>query len=736
MGKLKKKTCIAVGISVTVIITLGAAMTIENSQAQEQTERKQNHLAQEKSPYLPQHAATPVDWYPWGEEAFEKARREKKPIFLSIGYSTCHWCHVMEHESFEDTEVAKLLNETFVCIKVDREERPDIDHIYMSVCQAMTGSGGWPLTIVMTPDQKPFFTGTYFSKTGRFGRPGMMELIPRIKELWETKHKEIIESADRVAASLQQPARSTSGAELGETVLKTAQAQLAQRYDEIYGGFSNAPKFPTPHNLNFLLRRYRRSGDKQILQMVEHTLHMMRRGGIYDHIGFGFHRYSTDHEWLVPHFEKMLYDQALLALAYLETHQITKNEECAQTAREIFTYILRDMTDPEGGFYSAEDADSEGEEGKFYVWTQKELCNLLSADQADLIVKVFGVTAKGNFAEEASGKLTGSNILHLKQPLSEVASDLKLSEKELHARLEAIRTKLFTVREKRIHPYKDDKILTDWNGLMIAALARGAQVLKEPRYAQAAQKAVDFVQKNLINDKGRLFHRYRNGDAAIQASISDYAFFIWGLLELYETNFDVTYLQKALDLNEDLLKHYWDEKSGGFFFTPDDGEKLIVRTKEIYDGAIPSGNGVAMLNLLRLARITGNTKLEEKAAAIGKTFSNDISRYPAAYTQLLCAVDFGVGPTYEVVIAGKAQAPDTQTMLKTLQAEFVPNKVVLLRPAAEDKPPITRIAEYTQHQIPQNGKATAYVCLNQNCKSPTNDPAQMLKLLKPPGLTD
>jgi uncharacterized protein len=736
MKKTKPKISIAVGISTAAIIALGVTMTIVNSQTQDQTEHKQNRLAQEKSPYLLQHAENPVDWRPWSEEAFEKARRENKPIFLSIGYSTCHWCHVMEHESFEDEEVAKLMNETFVCIKVDREERPDIDHIYMSVCQAMTGSGGWPLTIVMTPDQKPFFAGTYFPKTGRFGRPGMMELVPKIKELWKTKNDDIIKSADQVAQSLQQSASNTPGEELGETVLNTAQAQLAQRYDSTYGGFNTAPKFPTPHNLNFLLRWYRRSGDQQTLRMVEHTLQSMRRGGMYDHIGFGFHRYATDHKWLVPHFEKMLYDQALMALAYLETYQITKDETYAQTAREIFTYILRDMTSPQGGFYSAEDADSEGEEGKFYVWTEKELRTILSKDEADLVISVLGVTANGNFAEEASGKLIGSNILHRKQSLPKTASDRKLSEKELHAQLETIRNKLFAAREKRTHPYKDDKILTDWNGLMIAALARGAQVLDEPRYAQAAQKAVDFVLENLISEKGRLLHRYRNGDTAIQASVSDYAFFIWSLLELYETNFEVTYLQKALDLNEDLLKHYWDEKSGGFFFTPDDGEKLIVRTKEIYDGAIPSGNAVAMLNLLRLARITGDTKLEEKAAAIGKTFSNDINRYPAAYTQLLCAVDFGVGPAYEVVIAGNPKSQDTQAMLKALRSEFIPNKVVLLRPVAEDKPPITQIAAYTQYQKSQNQKATAYVCLNQNCQAPTNDPAQMLHLLKPPIQTD
>ncbi len=711
-------------------------MNMVNAQTKDRTMHKQNHLAHEKSPYLLQHADNPVDWFPWSPEAFEKSRRENKPIFLSIGYSTCHWCHIMEHESFEDAEVAKLMNETFVCIKVDREERPDIDHIYMSVCQTMTGSGGWPLTIVMTPEQRPFFAGTYFPRTSRFGRVGMMELIPRIQELWETKHDEIIESADRVAQSLLQSARPSPGAALTEDVLKIAQAQLAQRFDEIYGGFSNAPKFPTPHNLNFLLRRYRRTGDPQVLQMVEHTLQMMRRGGIYDHIGFGFHRYSTDHKWLVPHFEKMLYDQALLALACLETRQITTTDTYDRTARVIFTYILRDMTDPQGGFYSAEDADSEGEEGKFYLWTEKQLRDILSTEQADLTVTLFGVTAEGNFAGEATGKLNGNNILYQKQSLAQNAQELNFSEQELLSRWEPIRVRLFEVREKRIHPFKDDKILTDWNGLMIAALARGARILQEPRYTQAAQNAVDFILNNLITEKGRLLHRYRHGDAAIQASVSDYAFFIWGLLELYETNFDVTYLQKALDLNKDLLKHYWDEQAGGFFFTPDDGEKLISRTKEIYDGAVPAGNSVAMLNLLRLSRITGNVKLEEKAAAIGKAFAGEINRYPTAYTQLLGAVDFTVGPAYEVVIAGNPQSPDTQALLKALRSEFIPNKVVLLRPAADEKPPITQIAEYTRYQKPQNHKATAYVCFHQNCQAPTHDPAQMLQLLKSHAKTD
>ncbi len=688
-----------------------------------------NRLIFEKSPYLLQHADNPVDWYPWGPEAFDKARKEDKPIFLSIGYSTCHWCHVMGHESFEDLEVARLMNEFFVSVKVDREERPDLDNIYMAVCQMMTGGGGWPLTIIMTPDKKPFFAGTYFPKESRYGRIGMLDLIPRVKELWITKPDEVFKSANQITLALQQISSGAPGEDLGESTLRTAYEQLAQRFDAQYGGFGSAPKFPTPHNLLFLLRYWKRTGNEKALQMVEKTLRALRSGGIYDHVGFGFHRYSTDQLWLVPHFEKMLYDQALLAMAYTEVYQATGKWEYAQTAREIFTYVLRDMTAQTGGYYSAEDAESEGEEGKFYLWTEEEIRQILPAKEADLIIGVFGIEKEGNFHEEASGKQMGRNILHLKKGLHEIASDLKIPEEQLRKRLEDSREKLFAAREKRIHPHKDDKILTDWNGLMIAALAKGARILDEPPYAEIAGQALNFILENMRKPDGRLLHRYRDGEATLPAYVDDYAFLIWGMLELYETTFEVRYLWTALDLNNDLMKNFWDDKAGSFYFTADDAEKLLVRQKDIYDGAIPSGNSVAALNLLRLGRITANPNFEEKAVKIGRVFSQAIKRLPSGYTQLMLAVDFGVGPSYEVVIVGKAGTKDTKAMIRALRRHFVPNKVVLFRPSEEEFPDIIRLAEYTTYQTSIDDKATAYVCLNYNCKFPTTDKGKMLELL-------
>ena len=548
--------------------------------------------------------SNPVDWYAWGPEAFEKARKENKPIFLSIGYSTCHWCHVMAHESFEDPEVARLMNEVFVCIKVDREERQDIDNIYMRVCQMMTGSGGWPLTILMTPDKKPFFAGTYIPRESHHGRLGMLDLIPRIKEVWDTQHDEILKSADQITERLNMIAQDSTGDGLDKSTLKTAYEQLNGRFSEQNGGFGNAPKFPSPQNLLFLLRYWQSTKDEKALRMVVKTLQSMQNGGIYDHIGFGFHRYSTDSHWLVPHFEKMLYDQAMLAMAYIEAYQATGNKEFEETAKEIFTYVLRDMTDQKGGFYSAEDADSEGVEGKFYVWTEDEIRQVLKGEEADLIINVYNIDKTGNFRDEASGENTGTNILHLEKTLTEVAFKNKESLDGLKERVEAARQKLFDVRDKRVHPHKDDKILADWNGLMIAALAKGAQVFDEPKYAEVAKRAADFILTDMRRADGRILHRYREGHAAIQANADDYAFLIWGLLELYETIFDVHYLRTALDLNSEMIKYFWDEQDGGFYFTADDAEELIVRQKEIYDGAIPSGNSVAVLNLFRLARIT------------------------------------------------------------------------------------------------------------------------------------
>jgi uncharacterized protein YyaL (SSP411 family) len=730
------RTCILVIIFFTGTILFPSISSSSNKKIKEKdTMEKKTHihtnrLIHEKSPYLLQHAHNPVDWYPWGEEAFEKARKENKPIFLSIGYSTCHWCHVMEHESFEDSEVAELMNQVFVSIKVDREERPDLDNIYMTVIQLMTGSGGWPLTIFMTPEKKPFFAATYIPKESRFGRVGMLELIPRIRDMWNTKHESLAEAADRVTRALQNNNKSTLGAELDKSVFDKAFSQLAARFDKERGGFSPAPKFPTPHNLLFLLHYWKRTGNDNAREMVQKTLQAMYHGGMYDHLGYGFHRYSTDSHWLVPHFEKMLYDQALLAIAYIEAYEATHKEEYKKVAEEIFTYVLRDMTDPEGGFYSGEDADSEGVEGKFYVWTEQEVRQALDEKAGDIFIKVYNVERDGNFRDEATQEKTGTNILHLKKSLKETAQELKMSYDDLISTVKDSQQKIFSLRQKRVHPHKDDKILVDWNGLMIAALARGARTFGNPDYAESAAKAIDFILKKVTTPKGRLLHRYRDGEAAINAHIDDYAFFIQGLIELYETTFNASYLKTALSLNEDMIKHFRDDDNGGFYFTADDSEKLLVRQKEFYDSALPAGNSVSMLNLLRLSRITGQEDFESKALRIAEASSQSISQTPSIHTQLLLALDFSFGPSFEIVIVGKSGADDTAAMIKALRTVFEPNKVVIFRPEEEKSPEISSLADFTQHMTTIDGKATAYVCLNYSCKKPTTDAKEMAALIK------
>jgi hypothetical protein len=678
-----------------------------------------NKLITEKSPYLLQHAKNPVNWYPWGDEAFVKAKSEDKPIFLSIGYSTCHWCHVMAHESFEDPYVAKMLNETFISIKVDREERPDIDKIYMTVCQLMTGSGGWPLTIVMTPDKKPFFAGTYFPKESRFGRIGVIDLIKRIDRLWKNERKQLLDSSEKIIFALQDVNSESPGSSLTKRVLNSTYSQLSARFDKKNGGFGTAPKFPTPHNLLFILRYWKRTGDGNALTMVEKTLKQMRMGGIYDHIGFGFHRYSTDSDWLVPHFEKMLYDQALLTLAYLETYQATSKKEYANTAEEIMMYVLRDMTSPEGAFYSAEDADSEGEEGKFYVWSKKEIEEILGADKAESFSKLYNVNVDGNFLDEATKIKTGKNILHLQFGSTNTSN----------FDLESTRKQIFEVREKRIRPHKDDKVLTDWNGLMIAAFANAGYILNEPKYIKVAEKAVNFILNQMKNSDGRLLHRYREGGADILAFLDDYAFLIWGLINLYEATFDILYLKKAVELTEEQLELFWDNLIGAFFFTAEDAELLLTRQKETYDGAIPSGNSVAMLNLLRLAQLTGNDNYEKKADHLGRVFAESVRANPVAHSLMMVAVDYAVGPTYSLVIAGDEGKDDTNSMLNEVRKQFLPNKSLIFRPTEKLNPEIDNLSNYIQFFDKYEGMATAYVCINKTCKAPTNDINKALEYL-------
>jgi hypothetical protein len=670
---------------------------------------KMNHLANEQSPYLLQHADNPVDWYPWGKEAFKKARELDRPIFLSIGYSTCHWCHVMEHESFEDDSVAKLLNDSFISIKVDREELPEIDHVYMSVCQAMTGGGGWPLTIVMTPAKEPFFAGTYFPKDKRGGRSGLFQILPMIADTWNSKRQDIMTSVGQIKNYLDQLNSKPAGNNFSTELINRAYDQFRNGFDEEYGGFFRAPKFPSPHNLIFLMRYHHSFDNKIALDMATKTLKQMRLGGIYDHIGFGFHRYSTDRHWLVPHFEKMLYDQAMIAMAYIEAYHITGEDIFAQTAREIFTYVLRDMTASEGGFFSAEDADSEGEEGKFYIWTEQEIKEVLGEDYGKEFNDIFSITTPGNYRDESSGKETRLNIPHLKNYNTNGSNEF-----------ESAREKLFNIREKRIHPLKDDKILTDWNGLMIAALAKAAIVLDEPVYLDAAEKAAEFVLHSISKGE-RLLKRYRNGVAALDAHLDDYAFMAWGLLELYEATFATKYLSQALDLMNIMVEDFWDDKNGGFFLGSDQSEKLIVRSKTAYDGAIPSGNSVAVMNMVKLTRITGNTNWAELAEKTIRAFSEDVNRAPTGYTLMLTGFMFDTQNSKEIVIVGDSRNRNTTKFLHTIRASYAPHKVLLFKDTSVSDNRLEQLANWTSTQNSINGKPTAYVCKNFACNQPTSD---------------
>ncbi len=708
-------------ISIVISIGLVPALWSQPNQSElNQKEKFVNRLAKESSPYLLQHKDNPVDWYPWGAEAFKKAAELNRPIFLSIGYSTCHWCHVMEHESFEDEQVAKLMNDNFISIKVDREELPEIDHVYMSVCQAITGRGGWPLTIIMTPQKEPFFAGTYFPKNGRFGRPGMMELLPSIAEAWKNKRDELVKSANRINDFLQKSNKKELGDALNESILKEAFLQFESRYDKIHGGFGTQPKFPSPHNLIFLLRYHHMTGDKTSLMMVEKTLQEMRMGGIFDHVGFGFHRYSTDKEWVVPHFEKMLYDQAMVAMAYTEAFQITGNDDYKQTAEEILTYVQRDMTDSRGGFYSAEDADSEGEEGLFYLWTVEELKSILGEDDANFIYKTFNLDSRGNFKDEASGQFTGRNIFYLTEPVRNSKDKQKLS---------TIREKLFEVREKRIHPIKDDKILTDWNGLMIAAFTKAGVAFQSQKFIDSAEKSAQFILKNLTDEKGRLKKRYRNGNSGLDAHLDDYAFFVWGLLELYEATFNIHYLQKAIQLSETMVAEFWNESSGGFYLGSDQTEKLIVRAMTGYDGAIPSGNSVAAMNLLKLTRITGEVKWAEMADKTFKIFSNEIKKAPTGFTFMVTALLFETNQPKEIVVVGSGSNPETQAALTRIKTEYNPSKVLLFKNIDDSNRELSPLAKWTATQQTIDDKTTFYVCRDFACKMPTTDIEQAFKFI-------
>ena len=673
-----------------------------------------NKLASEKSPYLQQHAENPVDWYPWGEEAFSKAKEENKPVFLSIGYATCHWCHVMAHESFEDPDIAKLMNEAFVNVKVDREERPDIDSTYMTVCQMLTGQGGWPLTIIMTPDKEPFFAGTYIPKEARFNRLALRQLIPGVVGMWKNEPKRVEKATTKIREGFTKSQEFESGKFPGMEAVDFAAEQLAQRFDPKHGGFGEAPKFPSPHNLMFLLRQWKLKKEDRFLEMVTETLTQMRLGGIWDHIGFGFHRYSTDSEWLLPHFEKMLYDQALLMMAYTECWQATQKPLFKQTVYEIADYIERNLSHPDGGFYSAEDADSEGEEGKFYVWEKSEIGSVLSKDDASSFNELFGVVSEGNFEDEASKKRTGKNIPHLSNEPDE----------EEHEWFSSIRNTLFQERENRIHPILDDKVLTDWNGLMIAALAKAGFAFNEQRFIDMAEKAAEFVEQHLVTD-GKLLHRFKDDEAGIIAMADDHAFLIWAYIELYEVTFKPQYLQKAIDFNKEFIDLFWDEKNGGFFFSISDEDQVYGRQRQIFDGAIPSSNSTAMVNLIRLSRLTGNTKLENYADKIGKAFSADLIRSGASICHSMQAIQFLNAKTREITLASKDES-EIKEVLNTIKKSFSPFSVHHIR-TDSTKSLLNEVAPYTSAQNKTDGKPTLYVCEQFTCESPITDLNEMKK---------
>jgi uncharacterized protein len=710
-----------------VFVLLGVIMTDASADASETGRR--NHLAGEKSPYLLQHADNPVDWYPWGDEAFARARAEDKPIFLSIGYATCHWCHVMEHESFEDPIVAALMNDAFVNIKVDREERPDIDQVYMTVCQMLTGGGGWPLTIIMTPDKQPFFAGTYIPKQTRYGRTGMIELVPRVQQMWQSERDKVLQSAQQILGHLETSTRAQKPGSLDSSAVETAYRQLRNRYDEGDGGFGDHPKFPSPHNLTFLLQYWQRTGEPMALTMVEHTLQSMRLGGIFDQIGFGFHRYSTDSEWLVPHFEKMLYDQAMLTLAYAEGFLATGKAEYERTVREVVGYVLRDMTSDEGGFFSAEDADSEGEEGKFYLWSIDQVRDVLDEGEAAFAIDLFNLNPEGNYLDESTRSRNGSNIPHLKETHADAAKRHGMASEEFERRLEAVRTKMFQAREKRIHPLKDDKVLADWNGLMAAAMARAGRVFDNDRWIAAAAKAARFVETAMAAPDGRLMHRFREGSVAVPAFLDDYAFLTWAHLELYDATLDQRHLARAVALQDETIERFWDDANGGFYFTPADAEQLLVRQKEVYDGAMPSGNSVAMANLVRLSRLTGRAAFADRADAVAAAFSSDLARAPSAHTHLMAAMQTASGPSLEVVIAGESGAPDTSELLTVVLSRYLPEAVVLVVADGKAGEQIRKLAPFTENYASIDGKAAAYVCRDFQCKLPTTDPAKLAELL-------
>ena len=690
-----------------------------------------NRLIFESSPYLLQHAANPIDWYPWGEDAFNLAKELNKPIFLSIGYTTCHWCHVMEHESFEDPEVAKLMNETFINIKVDREERPDIDNIYMSVTQMVTGRGGWPMTILMTPEKEPFFAGTYFPKKTRYSRIGMMELVPKINKMWSDSHSRdsLLVNADKIKSRLVNINRSIKVAgEIDEDVFLNTFNAFVDKYDKKFGGFGQAPKFPKPHDYMYLLSYYFRTNDIKALDMAKYSLNKMRWGGMYDQIGFGFHRYSTDAKWLAPHFEKMLYDQALLIHAYLDAFIATNDEVYANVVHEIIEYITRDMTSPEGGFYSAEDADSQGEEGIFYVWTIDDFTSVLDSEDQEFMTDILNIESQGNWKD---GRKHFTNIPHRNSSWASMSEKYNLDENLLQKKYEKCRNQLFEYRERRVHPQKDDKILTDWNGLMISAIARAASILDSKEYQRVAQNAMSFIESNLIDKNGRLLKRIRlgSGEGGLNATIEDYSFLIWGIIELYQLTFDPKYLHLASQFSDHIIEYFLDENDGSLYFTSDYAEELLVRSKDSYDGAIPSGNSVSAYNFIRLSKLLSRTDYEDVALGILNRFSKRLNRSGMGHTMMMKAVDFLMGPSYEIIISGKERNANSDKLIKQINRIKKFNKVIIWVDE-ENKSSLKSIMPFIDYFPVDSKDPMVYVCQNYSCQLPTTDINKIIKLIK------
>ena len=690
-----------------------------------------NRLSGETSPYLLGHAHNPVNWHPWGEEALSRAKKENKPIFLSIGYSACHWCHVMERESFEDPETAKILNRHFVPVKVDREERPDLDEIYMTAVQIMTGRGGWPLSVFLTPQLKPFYGGTYFPPEDRFGMPSFKKVLKRMAELWHDQPDDVAHNAQQMLRAIRANAElePSAAGQLDESALERAVAELGREFDANWGGFGGAPKFPPSPAIALLLRQHLHTRQNELLEMATVTLERMARGGIYDQLGGGFHRYSVDAHWLVPHFEKMLYDNALLSRVYLEAWQATHKELCRRVAVGVLDYVLRDMTDARGGFHSAEDADSEGEEGKFYVWGQDQIKAVLGDDDAALFCRYYGVSSEGNFE--------GSNILNVPNDPEIFLSREGISREQLEDRLARMRRKLLAERNKRVRPGKDDKVLAAWNGMMISALARGYQVLGDERYLIAAQRAADFVLTDMVRDDV-LLRTYRgsggpdgHGTSKLPGYLDDYAEMAAGLVDLYEASFDPRWLEAADEIARKMVAEFWDESDGAFFYTSAAHKNLLVRTKPFHDGAVPSGNSTATMVLLRLSKLLDDRGYSSKAETVLEFMGDGMRSQAQAHLNLLCALDFHLRPTKEIAIAGKARSDETRRLLEVIHGRFIPNKILaLIDPHSSGAKALGKRVPLLGQKTMLAGKTTFYLCENYSCRQPETDSAAVKALLE------